>query len=123
MVHEILADGVMAVRGKGDFEFRANAIDAGDKHGIFHSPEIGTEETSESTDFSEHFRAVRGADEGVDSFFDCVAEVHIDPGGGVGFLFAWSFQSSRSEGGSRRRALTARFSIMSLSNWSSKATG
>jgi hypothetical protein len=31
----------------------------------------------------------------VDSFFDLVAEVHIDSGGGVSFLFAWCFQSRR----------------------------
>ena len=123
MIHKILTNRVMAVCGKGDFEFRADTVHTGDEDRILHSPEIRTEETSESSDFSQHLRPVCGTDESVDSFFDFVAEVHIDPGSGVGFLFSWSFQSNRSEGGSSKRALMARFSIMSLSNWSSKATG
>jgi hypothetical protein len=53
----------------------------------------------------------------VDSFFDLVAEVHIDSGGGVGFFGL--FQNNRLVGSSRRRALPWRCSMMSLSNLSS----
>jgi hypothetical protein len=53
----------------------------------------------------------------VDSFFDLVAEVHIDSGGGVGFFGL--FQNNRSVGSSRRRALVRRCSITSLSNFAS----
>ena len=32
MIHQIGADGVVFVHGEGDFQFRADAIDAGDEH-------------------------------------------------------------------------------------------
>jgi hypothetical protein len=57
----------------------------------------------------------------VDSLFYLVAEVHIDPCGGVGFF--WLFQNNRSVVSSSRRAFPRRCSIMSLSNFSSNGTG
>ena len=117
MVDEILADRVVAIGGEGDFEFRADAVHARDKHGVFHSPEVGTEEAAEAADFAQNLRSMSGADEGVDSFFDLVAEVHINPSGGIGFFGL--FQNSRSVVSSSRRALVRRCSMTSLSNFSS----
>jgi len=117
MVDEILADRVVAVRGEGDFEFRADSVHAGDEHGVFHAAQVRAEEAAEAADFAQNLGSMGGADEGVDSFFDLVAEVHIDSGSGVGFFGL--FQNNRLVGSSRRRALPWRCSMMSLSNLSS----
>ena len=117
VIHEVLPDGVVAVRGKSDFELGADAVHAGDEHGVFHSSEVGAEKPAEAADFAQNLGSMGGADEGVDSFFNLVAEVHIDSGGGVGFFGL--FQNNRLVGSSRRRALPWRCSMMSLSNLSS----
>ena len=123
MIHEILADGIVAIGREGDFQLGADAVHAGDKHRFLHALEVGLEKTAEAADFSENLGTVGGAHEGVNTLFDFVAEVHIDAGGGIGFLFAWSFQRRRAVGASRRRAWERRFSMMSLSNFESKGTG
>ena len=123
MVHEILADGIVAIGREGDFQLGAHAVHAGDKHRFFHALEVGLEKTAEAADFTENLGTVGGAHEGVNTLFDFVAEVHIDAGGGIGFLFAWSFQRRRAVGASRRRAWERRFSMISLSNFESNGTG
>ncbi len=123
MVHEILADGIVAIGREGDFQLGADAVHAGDKHRFLHALEVGLEKTAEAADFTENLGTVGGANEGVNTLFDFVAEVHIDAGGGIGFLFAWSFQRRRAVGASRRRAWERRFSMMSLSNFESNGTG
>ena len=87
MVHEILPNRIVAVCGKGDFQLGPDSIHAGNQDRVFHASKIWTEEASESTDFAQHFRTMCGTNERVDSFFDFIAKVHIDPSSGIGFLF------------------------------------
>ena len=95
MVHEILTDRIVPVRREGDFEFCSNTIHARDENRLPHSFEVRLEKAAKAADFTEHLRSVRAAHESVDSFFNLVTEVYIDSGGGIGFLFAWCFQSRR----------------------------
>ena len=52
MVHEILADGIVAIGREGDFQLGADAVHAGDKHRFLHALEVGLEKTAEAADFS-----------------------------------------------------------------------
>ena len=56
----------MPVGGKGNLEFGADSIDAGDKNRILDAPflEVRTKESAKTTDAAQHFRAVGGANQG-----------------------------------------------------------
>jgi hypothetical protein len=95
MIHQIGTDGVVFVRGEGDFQFSSHAIDAGDEHRLPHSAKIRREQSAEPPDSSQHLRAVRFADKGLNSTFELVAKVNINAGSGVGFLSLCHVERSR----------------------------
>ena len=86
MIHEVLADRVVAIERKGELQLRADAIDAGDEHRLLHSFEIRAEEAAETADLAEHLRPVRDLHAVVDAALHLVAEIHIHPRGGVRFF-------------------------------------
>src|SRR5207248_9196394 len=80
MIHQIGTDGVVFVRGESDFQFGSHAIDAGDEHRLPHSTKIRREQPAKPPDSSEHLRAVRFADKGLNSTLELVAKVKINAG-------------------------------------------
>src|SRR4029077_10885460 len=95
MIHQIGTDGVVFVRGEGDFQFGSDAINARDEHRLPHSTKIRREQPTEPANFSQHLRAVRVADKGLNSTFELVAKVNINAGAGVGFLSLCHVERSR----------------------------
>ena len=89
MVDEVLADGVVTVHGKGDFQFRAYAVDTGHEHRLFHSFEIRSEEPAKAADFAEHLRPVGGTDNRLDSALERVAKIDVHPGLRIGLSPGW----------------------------------
>ncbi len=84
VVDEVLADGVVAAGQEGKLEFCADAIDACDEHGVFHSAEVRAEEPAEAPNFPEDLRAVGLGDHLLDALFDGVAEGEVHACGCVG---------------------------------------
>src|SRR5258708_31914413 len=95
MIHQIGTDGVMFVRGEGDFQFSSHAIDAGDEHRLPHSVKIRRKQPTEPPNSSQHFRAVRFADKGLNSTLELVAKVNINAGASVSFLSLCHVERSR----------------------------
>ena len=87
MVDEVLADGVVAVHGEGDFELGADAVDAGDEDGLAVFFDIEGEEAAEAADLAEDFGAVGGGEELRERGFDAIAEVNVHSRAGISFLF------------------------------------
>ena len=87
MVDEVLTDGVVTIERESEFEFCADAINAGDEDGLFVFSNIEGEETAEAADFAEDFRPVRGGEELRQGGFDFVAEVDVHAGACIRFLF------------------------------------
>ena len=86
MIHQIGTDGVVLVRRECDLQFGSDAIHAGDQHRLAHPAKIRREESAKPADSSQHLRAVRLADKGLNSTFELVAKVNINAGAGVSFL-------------------------------------
>ncbi len=86
VVDQIGADGVVAVEGEGDLQFRPDAIDAADQHRLAEPAKIRREKSAEPADFPEHFRSMRLPDESVNSALQPVPEIDVDPGAGIGFF-------------------------------------
>jgi hypothetical protein len=86
MIHQIGTDGVVFVHGEGDFQFSSHAIDAGDEHRLPHSAKIRREQPAKPPDSSQHLRAVRFADKGLNSTLELVAKVNINAGASVSFF-------------------------------------
>src|SRR5207237_2032634 len=63
VIHQIGTDGVVFVRGEGDFQLGADAVDARDQHRFTHPAEIRREQPTEPSDFSQHLSSMRFADE------------------------------------------------------------
>ena len=59
MIHKIGADCIVLVHREGNFQFRADAIDARDQDRIAHPRKLCAKESAEAADFSEHLRSVR----------------------------------------------------------------
>jgi hypothetical protein len=95
MIDQIGAHGVMLVRRERDLQFGADAIYAGDEHRLPYSAKIRREQPAEPPDSSQHLRAVRFADKGLNSMFELVAKVNINAGAGVGFLSLCHVERSR----------------------------
>src|SRR5262249_52153627 len=89
MIYQIGADGVVLVQCERDLEFRPDAIGARDENWIVHSGKIRAKQTAKAADFSENLRAVRLADERLDSPFQLVAKIDIDPGARVSLFHLW----------------------------------
>src|SRR4030095_671162 len=54
VIHKIGTDGVVFVRGEGDLQLGADAVDARDQHRLTHRAEIRGEQATEPSDFSQH---------------------------------------------------------------------
>src|SRR5438874_82324 len=83
MIHQIGADGVVFVHREGDFQFRADAVDACDQHRIAHSGKVRAKQTAESADLAEHSRAVGLPDERLNPPLEFVAKIDINSGARV----------------------------------------
>src|SRR4029077_11221510 len=86
MIHQIETDGVVFVRGEGDFQFSSQAIDAGDEHRLPHSAKIRREQAAKAPDSSHHLRPVRFVDKGLNSMLELVAKVNINASASVSFF-------------------------------------
>ena len=86
MIHQALAHRVVLVRGKGQLQLRPHAIHAGDEHRVLHPLEIRAKQPAETADLPQHLRPVRPLDQRMDAALHAVAQVHVHPGGGVGFF-------------------------------------
>ena len=78
MIDKILADGVVAVHGEGDFELGAHAVGAGDQDGLAEFFGVEGEQSAEAADFAQHLAAVGGGEQLGQGGFDPVAQVNID---------------------------------------------
>ena len=87
MVHEVRADGVVPVHREGDFELGADAVHGRyeDRLAIFFH--VQREQAAEAADLAEHLAAMRGGEQLRQGGFDLVAEINVNAGGGVSFLF------------------------------------
>ena len=85
VIHEIGTHGVVPVHGEGDLQLRADAIHARDQDRLAHPGKVRREETAESADFPENLGTMRALDARLNPPFDEIAQVHVDPGEGVGF--------------------------------------
>jgi hypothetical protein len=55
------------VRGEGDLQLGADAVDARDQHRLTHRAEIRGEQATEPSDFSQHLSSMRFAHERLNS--------------------------------------------------------
>ncbi len=86
VVHEVLADRVVAIEGEGELELGADTVDGRDKDRLAVLPGVEGEQASETADLAHHLRTMGGGEELGEGAFDPVAEIDVDPRGGVGFL-------------------------------------
>ena len=89
VIDEALTDGVVTASHECEFQLCADAVHAGDEHGVFHPAKVRAKKSAEAADFAEHFGAVRSFYERLNAALDAVAEVHIHASGGVGFFGFW----------------------------------
>ena len=102
MVHKIGPDRVVLVRGKGNFEFRADTIHACDQDGILDPAflKIGTKEAAEAADTSQYLGPVGGTNEVPDAGLEPVAELHINSRARIGTFSGFrGFRFCRRSGG------------------------
>ncbi len=62
MIDEVGADGVVLVHRERDFEFRADAVGAGDENGLAIFFGVESEQAAEAADFAEDFRTMGGSE-------------------------------------------------------------
>src|SRR5437016_6112665 len=86
MVHQIDADGVVFIERESDFQLCADAIDTGNQNWIAHSGKVCPKQTAESASFSENLRPVSLSNERLDTPFEFVAKIDIDPSARVSLL-------------------------------------
>ncbi len=87
MIDEVLADGVVPVHGEGELELGADAVGAGDEHGLAVFFDIEGEQAAETADLAEHLRAVGGGEQPRQRGLDAIAEINVHPRAGISFLF------------------------------------
>ena len=87
MVDEVGADGVVLIELEGDLELGADAVHAADEDGLVIFFQVEGEEAAKPADFAEDFAAMGAGEELGQGGFDLVAEIDVNAGGGVGFLF------------------------------------
>ncbi len=86
MVDQILPDRVMPVHGEGDFELGPDAIHAGNQHRLPEFFGIEGKQPAKTADLAEHLAAMGRSEQLGQSGLDPVAQININPGGGVSFL-------------------------------------
>src|SRR5207253_2241472 len=98
VIHHVGGDRVVPVRRKRDFQFCADAIDAGDQHRLAHVAKLCAKQTAEAADFSEHFGAVCSPNELLNVALELVAKIDIDAGRCISlFLSAHRFHRTSWE--------------------------
>ena len=78
MIYQICAHGIVLVHRKRDFQFRSNAINAGDKNWITHSGKIRSKQAAEAADFSKDLRPVSFLHKRLNLVLQSIAEIDID---------------------------------------------
>ena len=110
MVHEIGADGVVPVHRECDFELGADAVHRRheDRLAIFFSVE--REQTAEAADLAEHLATMRRGEQLRQRRLDLVAQINVNTGAGVSFLFhAPEIKSVKRRVGEKISRKTVRF--------------
>ena len=79
VVHQIRAHGVMAIEGEGELQLGADAIDAGDQHGVA-GESLQREESAEGADLPQNTGAEGAAGQLLDAGFGFACGVDIDAG-------------------------------------------
>ena len=87
MVHEVRADSVVLVLLEGDLELGADAVHRRDEDRLAIFFHVQREQAAEAADLAEHLAAMRAGEQLRQRGFDFVAEINVNAGGGVGFLF------------------------------------
>src|SRR5712671_4027859 len=83
VTHEVAADGGVYAHSHGDFELGADAVRAGDQHGLFPLFTVEREERAEAADAAEHTGSKGAAGVVADSLLCVVGDGDIDSGIGV----------------------------------------
>jgi hypothetical protein len=73
VIDEIRSDRVVSVHRESDLQFRPDPVDAAHQHRLAHPEKIRRKEAAETSNLSQHFRAVRLPDELVDSPLQTIA--------------------------------------------------
>ena len=87
MVDEIRPDGVVRVHCKGNLEFCANAVHAGNQDRLAILPDVESEQTPEASHFAKHFSAMRGRQQLRQRRLDLVAQINVHSRTGISFSF------------------------------------
>ncbi len=82
MIDEILADRVMPIQGKGEFQFGADTIDARDENGIEIFFVYG-KQAAEPADLAEHAASERLVREILDPLLGSIGAINVDACVGV----------------------------------------
>ncbi len=85
MIDQVLADGVVAVQGEGDFELGAHAVGAGDEDRLAEFLGVQREQAAKAADLAQHLAAAGGGEQPGQGGLDPVAQVNIDPRRRVSF--------------------------------------
>jgi hypothetical protein len=76
----------MTIHGERELELGPDAVDGGHEDGLAVLPGVEGEQAAEAADLAENLATVCGGEELGEGALDLVAEIDVDPGGGVGFL-------------------------------------
>ena len=87
MVHEVRADGVVLVQREGELELGADAVHGRDEDRLAIFFHVQREQAAEAADLAEHLAAMRGREQLRQGGFDFVAQINVNAGTRVGFLF------------------------------------
>ena len=86
MIDEVLADGVVAVQGEGDFQLGAHAVGAGDQDRLAEFLGVEGKQAAEAAHVAEHLAAAGGGEQAGQRGLDFVAQADVHAGGGISFL-------------------------------------
>ena len=87
MVHQVLADGVVPVHGKRQFELCAHAIDAGNEDRLAITAHVQREQTAEAAHLAQHLGPVRRRQQAGQGRLDLVPQIDVHASASVSFLF------------------------------------
>jgi len=83
VIDEVAADGGVDAHGHGDFQFCADAIGAGDQHGLFPFFAVERKESAEAADAAEHAGSEGAAGVMPDALLGVVRDGNIHPSIGI----------------------------------------
>ena len=84
MVYQVAAHGVVQVHHERNFELGANAIHAGNQHGITKLFPVNGEHAAEAADFTHHSRSERTMGEVFNALLGAVGAVNVNAAVGIG---------------------------------------